>query len=260
MSASTQPKFPNSKSIPLRSFQTEKYYRSEEVAAQLEWLSSLSPSEMIELAQERAGGADYLIKEEAIVYLLRELNAKDEKRHVGRLLEILLKRIAPTLRRATQFIKNHSQTHCEQCVEEISSQVIFSLLDSSSKQEFWEVKFWLCLKRSIINVVDRFRRVIDNEMHTGVYVNDSGAEYNVIDLAPNYENEITQNRLEAEEALNLLPQRTLQAVRLLFEEDWTQVEVAAHFKVTDKTVRNWLTAAKKVLQRHYGVEKFATKD
>ena len=59
-----------------------------------------------------------------------------------------------------------------------------------------------------------------------------------------------QDRLEAKEALSVLPSKLLKTAKLLFEEDWSQQEVADYFGVTDKTIRNWLTTIKKTLDAY----------
>ncbi len=239
-----------SKNKPLRPLQTVKYYRSEEVIAQIQWLSSLSLSEIVKLAQERSDASSYVVKEETLVYLLREAHKIDNLELADELSESLLKRIAPSIRRATIFIKNSSETHWEQCVEEINHRVLLSLIDCSAKNEFWELKFWLCLKRIEINGNEKYRRIIENEWNPAVYTDESGGEISTMDQRADPDSSRFQERLEAKEALGNLPLKLLKTAKLLFEEDWSQQEVAAYFGVTDKTIRNWLTTIRKTLDAY----------
>ena len=239
-----------SKNKPLRPLQTVKYFRSEEVIAQIQWLSTLSTSEIIKLAQERVDASSYVVKEETLVYLLREAHKIDDLELSDELSESLLKRIAPSVRRATIFLKSSSETHWEQCVEEITHKVFLSLIDCSAKNEFWELKFWLCLKRVEINVNEKFRRIIENEWNPAVYTDESGGETSTMDQRADPDSGRFQDRLEAKEALGILPFKLLKTAKLLFEEDWSQQEVADYFGVTDKTIRNWLTTIKKTLDAY----------
>lgn len=239
-----------SKNKPLRPLQTVKYFRSEEVIAQIQWLSSLSTSEIGKLAHERVDASSYVVKEETLVYLLREAHKSDNLELADELSESLLKRIAPSVRRATIFIKTSSETHWEQCVEEITHKVLLSFIDCSAKNEFWELKFWLCLKRVEINVNEKYRRIIENEWNPAIYTDESGSEISTMDQRADPDSSRFQDRLEAKEALGILPFKLLKTAKLLFEEDWSQQEVADYFGVTDKTIRNWLTTIKKTIDAY----------
>lgn len=235
---------------PLRPLQTVKYFRSEEVIAQIQWLSSMPTKEIVKLAHERADASSYVVKEETLVHLLREAHQSDNLELADELSESLLSRIAPSIRRATIFLKTSSETHWEQCVEEITHKVLLSLIDCSAKNEFWELKFWLCLKRIVINVNEKYRRTIENEWNPAVYADESGGEISTLDQYADPNSSRFQERLEAKEALGILPFKLLKTAKLLFEEDWSQQEVAEYFGVTDKTIRNWLTTIKKTLSRY----------
>jgi RNA polymerase sigma factor (sigma-70 family) len=247
------PSAPALQAAPLRPLSNGRY-RTDEVESQIRWLLSLSFGEARRLMTDRDGGAQPLIKEETLVYLLREYTRRGLAREAGVIAVELLQRAAPKIARWVKFgLPSGSPAHCEQCLEEIQTQMFVALQSESSGCEFWEIGFWLCLKRRARNCLEQFRRVTANEVNPTVYTNDNNDETNMLDTIADQTIANIQSRMEMQEALSRLNSDQRKVIVLLYTERWTQQEIASHFGVSDRTIRNWITAALKCLRDYYGV-------
>lgn len=235
----------------LRPLQTDRQ-RTSEVEEQVRWLLSETPTERLRLISLRSGNGEYLIKEETLVYLVRNYQAENANDMVAKLVQALIDRTNSFLMRTVhRMLGGYSQVHIEQCQEEIQSDMIVAVLDASPRHEFWEVAFWCCLKRRALNCIEKSRRVAQNELNPTILTDDSGGETNTLDLMVNPNSDIAHRQLEARQALESLNPKQRQAAYLHYVEGWSQQEVANHFGVTDKTIRNWLTGARKSLEAYY---------
>ena len=229
-------------------------YRTREVEAQIRWVLSMPYAEACQRISEKDAAGIPLIKEEALVYLLRDYQRRGCAREAGRIAQALLDRSAPKIARWVQRgLPNAANVHCEQCLEEIHNQMWVALQSDSAGCEFWEVAFWMCLKRRAMNCLDQFRRIAFAEVHPTLASDESDQETSLLDLMPDRSIENLQARIEMQEALNRLPADQRQALHLFYREQWSQQQIAAQFGVADRTIRNWLTAAIKSLRSYYGV-------
>lgn len=239
--------------IPLRPL-TGARYRTSEVEAQVRWILSLRFSEACRRIAEKDPSGAPLIKEEALVYLLRDYQRQGCVREAGLVAQTLLERSAPRIARwVERGLPGAAEVHREQCLEEIQTQMWVALQSDSPGCEFWEIAFWMCLKRRTMNCLDQFRRVAYAEVHPTFASDESDQETSLMDLMPDRGLEDVQARIEMQEALDRLPADQRQALHLFYRESWSQQQIAQQFGVADRTIRNWLTAAIKTLRAYYGV-------
>ncbi len=238
--------------VHIRPLQKQGYYREPDTEKQIRWMLQLSHSEVCRLAEQKKDSAISYIKEETIVYFLREYIANEDKKSIERLILQLQERSNRYITQQISHLKMFSPLHAEQCAEEIFHRFFAAILDSSEKNEFWEIRFWVCLQRVILNTMNKHRPVIANETNPQFYKDDSGRETNSLDMIPDTYSVSPQRQIESREAIETLTHRQYEAAMLLFEEGWTQREVADHYGVTDKTIRNWMTGAREKLAAYYG--------
>ncbi len=230
-------------------------YRTSEVEAQIRWILSLPFSEASRRISEKDPGGVALIKEETLVYLLRDYQRRGCPREAGQVAQNLLVRSAPRIARwVERGLPGAAEVHREQCLEEIQTQMWIALQSDSPGCEFWEIAFWMCLKRRTMNCLDQSRRVAFVEVHPTITSDESDQETNLLDLMPDRTIEDVQKRIEMQDALNKLPPDHRQALHLFYIEAWSQQQIANHFGVADRTIRNWLTAAIKTLRVYYDVK------
>ena len=238
---------------PLRPLTGDRY-RTSEVEAQIRWILAMPFSEACLRVSEKDASGNPLIKEEALVYLLRDYNRRHCAREAGKIAQTLLDRSAHRIARWVQRgLPNASSVHCEQCLEEIQTQMWVALQSDSPGCEFWEVAFWMCLKRRAMNCLDQFRRIAFSEVHPVLASDETDQSTSVLDLMPDHSIEDVQARIEMQEAVNRLPADQRQALHLFYREQWSQQQIAEQFGVADRTIRNWLTAAIRSLRGYYGV-------
>lgn len=238
---------------PLRAL-TGGRYRAQEVEAQIRWLMSTPFSEAGRRMAEKDGSGAPLIKEEALVYLLRHYQRGGRALEAGKVAQMLLERSAVRIARWVQRgMPGASNVHVEQCLEEIQTQMWIALQSDSSGNEFWEVAFWMCLKRRAMNCLEQSRRAAYAEVHPVFTADESDEPTTLLELMPDRGIEDVQSRIEMQEALNRLPDDQRRALHLFYREQWSQQQIAEQFGVADRTIRNWLTAAIKSLRSYYGV-------
>jgi RNA polymerase sigma factor (sigma-70 family) len=245
---------PNHQSVmPLRPLSGGRY-RTTEVEAQIRWIQSLRFAELCQRILEKDPAGAPLIKEEALVYLLRDFQRRGCAREAGLIAKTLLDR---SFRKIAAWVKRGlpgtADVHREQCVEEIQTQMWVALQSDAAGCEFWEIAFWMCLKRRAMNCLDQSRRTAFAEVHPTFTSDESDQETNLLDLMPDRGIEDVQARIEMQEALNRLPADQRQAVHLFYIESWSQQQIAKQFGVSDRTIRNWLVVAIKSLRSYYGV-------
>ena len=238
---------------PLRPL-TGGRYRTPEVEQQVRWLREKGIAEARAIVSERDDSGAPIIKEEALVYLLREYQRRGCDREAASIATALLARSAPRIAGwVLRGLPGVAEVHREQCLEEIHSQMWTALQSDAPGCEFWEIAFWLCLKRRAMNCLDQTRRVAYTEIHPIVVSEDSDVGTNLVELLADRGIEDLQARIEMQEALDRLPPDQRQAVHLFYREQWSQQQIARQFGVADRTIRNWLTAALKSLRDYYGL-------
>ena len=160
-------------------------YRTNEVEEQINWVLAMPAAEAGRRISETDGVDGPLLKEEALVYLLREYQRRCRPLEAGSVAQALLLRSAPRIARWVQHGMPHAaEVHCEQCVEEIQTQMWVALQSDSPGCEFWEVAFWMCLKRRAMNSLDQFRRVAYAEVHPTIVSDETDQETSLLDLLP----------------------------------------------------------------------------
>lgn len=185
------------------------------------------------------------VQEESLVCLLRiwlRSGERTEQEQAWEVAELLIER-------CTQFIHLHiacwklSPQHVEECKRDIQVQMLQDLFNTSQSAEFWEIRFWLCLKRRLLNIVKKYRVISETEVTTANVSDEEGKTEDFFDRVAGAELIPHQVRVEARQALRELPELERKAYILYHYEDYSQEQIAADFNVTDRTVRNWLTRA-----------------
>jgi RNA polymerase sigma factor (sigma-70 family) len=155
--------------------------------------------------------------------------------------------------RATRFIVRHVAAwhilpqHREDCIQDVQDLLLLDLVDTGSKAEFWEVRFWLCLKRRLINSVQKYRRIADIERYPNDFADEGEATEDPLAKIADSKTLPPQSHVEIAEALALLKEQERVAFVLTHLQGWSQQEIAECLQVSDRTVRNLLTRAEQKL-------------
>jgi RNA polymerase sigma factor (sigma-70 family) len=233
---------------PLRS---EGRFRETHVEQQVQ---SLLHSDMRSIRSRiaiRDRGAKEWVQEETLVCLLRILHRKGDREGAWQVAEMLVERVAGFLSRHIS-LWHLAPHHAEECARDVQDQLLIDLFNEKEQAEFYEVRFWLCLKRRLLNVIQRYRRVGETELlSSSLHTSDEDTEDTILRL-PDQSALSLQIQAEVVDALATLKVQERAAFVLYHKENWSQIEIAERLQVSERTVRNLLTRAEKRLSEWRG--------
>lgn len=231
---------------PLHSMQAEGRQREPHVEKQGRELLRLPRAEFWRRARIADRTASEWVQEEALVVVLRVWNRQGDA-DAWNIAQLLVERVAGFITRHTGawHLPPH---HLEQCLEELHSQMLCDLLDTSRSAEFWEVRFWLCLKRRLLNCVQHYRLLSQRELLPVPLEDESGQTEDYFERLAAPSTLTAHQRVEAREALAQLPENERIAFVLYHYEGWGQEQIAEYMQCDSRTVRNRLTRARTYLE------------
>ena len=147
------------------------YTREKDVEKQIADLCGLSPR--VRLRRLEEAGSDALtwqdarrLREETLVYFLREMRRRGDEQAAGKIGEILVDRVSAHVNRKIGAWRL-SPSEADECVRDLFAQMFGYLTNTSPDAEFWEVRFWLCLDRRLYNLLELRQAVRDHEIRPG---------------------------------------------------------------------------------------------
>lgn len=191
------------------------------------------------------------VSEEAAVYLLRERHRAGDGEGATRIAERLVARSAGYVSRQIAAWNMRPHSHADDCMQDIYADMLQCLFDLSPGAEFWEVRFWLCLKRRVTNVVHHYaeRRQIENSLTQARPDDDDQAqETDISDEAAPSGFARVEDRDAAAEALSQLPPNERATFVLRNYEGLPQEEIGRILGVSERQVRNRLVRADRLLR------------
>ncbi len=234
----------------LAGFQTEGRTREPQVEAQVQRLLRAPQSVFWRDARLPDRKAPEWVQEETLVCMLRiwqRSSQRADKENAWQIADLLIERSA-------RFIHQHvscwklSPQHVDDCKRDIQVQMLQDLFNDSRGCEFWEVRFWLCLKRRLLNIVQKYRGMAQAEFAPPPIEDEEGHTTDYFERTADSESLSAHERVEVREALRVLPDTERKAFILYHYEDWSQEQIAETLQVTDRTVRNLLSRAQKRLE------------
>ncbi|HLJ57189.1 MAG TPA: sigma-70 family RNA polymerase sigma factor [Chthonomonadaceae bacterium] len=238
---------------PLRPL-TAGRYRTPEVEAQIREALPLHLTQLATTIHRTNAPGEHAIKEEVLVYLLRHFQREGRPHDANVVAEEITARTNRFIAAwVDKGLPGVAVLHRERCVEDIYLEMWTALQSDAPGYEFWEIAFWMCLKRRAANAAKQARRSAYQEAPMVYMSGDTGEEMSLLDRMPDRSAQDTQSRIELQDALNRLPDDQRTAVFLFYHESWSQQQIAAQFGVSDRTIRNWLSAAMHTLRDYYGV-------
>lgn len=234
------------------------YTREADVEAQVRDLSRL-PARVRQrklLAAPEAWGSDARLREETLVYFLREYARRGDEETAWKIAEALIERTAAHVQRKLARWRL-SPEDADDCTRDLFTAVCESLFDAGQSAEFWEVRFWVCLDRRLWNLIEKRQAAADNELSAADEREGVDGEKEeerlltrIADTAP------TPDVLaEYKEALTLLTDNERTALYLCYieglpeeSEDPNKPSAARVLGVTGRSVRNYLRRAKDKLK------------
>jgi hypothetical protein len=165
----------------------EVYERTDEVNGQIRDALTLEPGAMLERAQIRNHRVPGYLREECLIYLIREYLGRESKRIAKRLSEILYRRCA-------KFVNERLRALGPQHVDDAFNDVMKGMYErindlESDRGDYFQVRFWVALKALAVKTFGRYVKRIErektkerNSAQSGVILGTEGAENEEPDL------------------------------------------------------------------------------
>lgn len=230
------------------------YTRESDVETQVREISRLTERARRErlLAPPRAWEDADRLREETLVYFIRECAAHGDDDTAWHLAEMLVERVSAHVQRKLARWRLTPED-ADDCVRDLFAALWDAVFDRSQTAEFWEVRFWVCLDRRLWNLIEKRQAVADTELSPGDQADDGAEERDadalfarMADTGPTPE-----AMAERSEALALLNENERLAVYLVYieglpeeSEDPSKPSAAKVLGVTGRSVRNYLRRAK----------------
>nr|MBA4115594.1 hypothetical protein [Rubrobacter sp.] len=148
-----------------RNRQDVVYQRMETVEERIRSALCLKPSAMIKEARVRDYTAPNYLREECLVYLIREYKIRGERRIVEDLTEILLRRCSRSindgLRNLSSEGGDQSQT-VEHAFRDVVEELFDRILDlESDRGDFLQVRFWPVVEKLRIGAFNSYLEALN---------------------------------------------------------------------------------------------------
>jgi DNA-directed RNA polymerase specialized sigma24 family protein len=233
----------------------EVYRREADVEQQIAELSAMSLPDLL-IRVDTAGRDDAgHVKEEALVYLIRENYMRGQRRTVEELSAVLLTRCEGHIR---SMLYGLSAEHLEEAEDEVVENLFERILDrTSDRGDFLQVRFWTFLtrlatdaSRKHLTLMKKTARDVAPEWIHGAEPADEpqGDTHYVAPVAAGGLN--MEERVLLNEALASLdePYRTLVVLRHYYDwpiegDDPDVPTISGYFGRTPRTIRNWMNTA-----------------
>jgi RNA polymerase sigma factor (sigma-70 family) len=222
------------------------YTREPGAEAAVAELLSLSPREL----KRRLAVQDYqdpaCPRLEDLVCVLRMRLAGGRDADAGEIAECLVVRSARTIASRVRKLSLFRKDEAEDAEAETVLRLIGQLRSLEPSQEFWEVRYMVCLERLVKDVVRQALLQRRNQVEFSALDTFAG---DAVDSVRANEAVSPDDRVMIAAALSSLGDEDRQLVALRYVEQFTEEEIAAILGTTSRTVRNRLARARERLQR-----------
>lgn len=238
------------------------FERRPEVEEQIRQAVGLDARALVERASIQDDTHPFFLKEECLVYLIREYHRQERPQLANDLTQALNSRpkLISYMRRELrkQFVD-------EERLEDAESDVVLALFSKilaldNDKGDFAQVSFWTFLGRKVSDVARKHltQQKKDQRLRYPAWVRgsapDSASEMSSQDSIPEPEsNQEVDEALLQQEALGVLTGHHLELAKLL-QMDWpieskdpSIPTISLYFGKTSRTIRNWMREARQIV-------------
>jgi RNA polymerase sigma factor (sigma-70 family) len=239
-----------------------RYEMEPAVLCEIERIERLSPSQQLAALSENDRARK--VSEETLTHFLRAANTVGSSSVAGVIMNTIIRRVSGRLARMAQIWRlSYPPDLLEDVIDDILTQIYDAILNTNSEERFWEVRFWVCFNRLATSALKRRRRELD------IVIEEEGGDNegeSILDrLTQPERNGCIQPEMSAiiKDALTALeePIRTAFLLRhwsgysVAAQSDNAPPSISSIMGVSDRTVRNYLTKAEKVLKEWRGEER-----
>lgn len=235
------------------------YARPPEVESQLEELLGASADEQLGRATTADKGSPQFVRDECLVYLIREAWLANDSARYSTLTAQLLRRCTRSIQRNLRALGVAADDE-KDLYGDVVTAMMTAILDEDGAGEFYEVRFRLALRRLTIKVHGKYatrqeRAQREDSLNAPSGGDDEGEEEGValeehVGGTENVADDVGQRLVIREALAAIRDPRHRQAFVLHFYDDWPietkdplDPSISRRFGVTPRTVSNWLRTA-----------------
>lgn len=238
------------------------YVRPPEVESQLNEVLGEPAAEQLARAKCIDEGSPRFLKDECLVYLVREAWLADDLALYSELSQQLIRRCTRRIQRPLRLL-GVAADDLHDVYGDVITEMMTAILDDEGLGDFYQIKFRRALRFLTLNVHGRYERqherfLTENRLDAPHGQESEGEEDDSLEDRVRQPGDVAADAvqlLEIREALAAIRDpRHRQAFVLHHYDDWpieTQEplapSVSGHFQVTPRTVNNWLRAAERDL-------------
>ena len=252
-----------------RTKEGEVYHRPDDVENQILWALTLPIDQLLNFASLKDYQESKFFKEEALVYLILAYRRVHADEAVNQLSEILVDRIARRYRSLFPFIDDPWRV-------EAGDELLFNifekiLTDKDGKADYFQIRFWACLRKLAISISRKKSDVYDRETILAPVSSLAGYEMEEPEKTSKGDSGTPEAPLVlpiqtihiedaviANDGLHCI-EEPMRTAFILSEYGWqiesldpTEPTISKHFNVSPRTIRNWLAKAEKDLETWRG--------
>ena len=232
----------------------EVYTRPPDVTAQIREVLMLGNAEIIERTSIAGRTDPRYLKDETIVYLIRNSDRDEHGALIESLFGELSKRVA-CLAFSRKYVDSKGED-AEDLLGEANLFLIEKLFDESDKADFAEVRFGAFVSSFLSGKREKLRQIYNDEKVNSSLdeTSASGQSFDPASTGKTIE-EILADRA----VLEKLPEKTYIAASLIAEgfkvesKDPAEITVSKIMNISSRTIRNWMVRAKDIMQESSGV-------
>ena len=247
--------------------QGEVYERTSEVQQHIRAALALEPETLLERFRIRSHKVPGYLREECLVYLIREYLARGERRMTKRLSEILHGRCA---RHVNEKLRALGQQHVHDAFNDIMKGMYERIYDlDSDRGDFFQVRFWVALRGLIAKTFGLYVKWTEREKtnqqdssNVGAIPGIEGAQDERQDPLGAAEDCTAEadDLTELKEGLSAIKDhrhRIAFALRYfgrvkIESKDAEEPTISKHFERTPRAIRGWIEQAEKDLKEWRG--------
>lgn len=185
---------------------------------------------------------------ESMVYFIRLFESRRQSETAWKIVEFLTTRIGRTILKKLNASVRCSEDQREELQDALITKLYTEWMSLDAGHEFWEVRFWVCLDRNLMDVIKKFRHH-DQKIVSLAPLNDEKEEDPINRLPDTGSDPLSEVEIGLALASLAEPYRT--TIYLHVIEQWTEEQIARYFNKTSRTVRNYLARAKACLREWY---------
>jgi DNA-directed RNA polymerase specialized sigma24 family protein len=233
----------------------ELYYRRPEVERQIAEALSQNRALIENRLRERDKASELFLKEECLVYLIRDFARRGDDALVSEMSNELTVRCMDFVKYQVRRLVNFADL--EECRNEILMQTFERIYDfETDRADYLEVSFWNYLKRLSDDAIEKFntmqRRAWVTDSFDDTLATEEGTKSKGSEPSSDFSVEMFDS-IRLREALLLLPLH-IRTAFIMHHLDGYQIEsndpnvptLAKHFDKSPRMIRNWLAQGVKL--------------